>query len=128
MFLVTKPLAGTEPKKNAKPAVGETFEPHYFNGVYKLHDDGRRTATLTLKVDAAGEVTGEYVSEKTGQKYDVTGKVGTPKHLIQFTVKFPQSQQTFQGWMFTRDAAVICGATRFQEHEFGFYAVRQEDE
>ncbi len=128
LFLLTKPLPGVEVKKSAKPAVGEVFQPHFFNGTYKLFDDGRRTATITLKVDAAGEVTGEYVSEKTGQKFELVGKVGTVKHQVQFTVKFPQSQQTFQGWMFTRDAAAICGTTRLQEHEFGFYALRADAE
>ncbi len=127
LYLMTQPVVSAVVKKAARPAVGEVFEPHFFNGTYKLFDDGRRTATITLKVNAAGEVSGDYVSEKTGQKHEVLGKIGSAKHQILFTVKFPQSQQTFQGWMFTRDAAAICGVTRLQEHEFGFYALRAEE-
>lgn len=127
LYLVTKPVPGTEAKKTDKPTIGDVFEPRYFTGKYKLHDDGRRSAILSLKVDDEGQVTGEYISDKTGQKYEVTGKVTNPKNMIQFTVKLPATQQTFQGWMFTRDGSTICGVTRLQEHEFGFYAVRAEE-
>jgi hypothetical protein len=128
LYLVTRPLPGTEPKKTSKPVVGAVFEAQYFEGTYQLHDDGRRSAKLTLKVDAEGLVTGEYVSALSGRKYEVTGKVLNPRHLIQFTVEFPQSKQTFQGWMFTRDARAFCGVCKMQEHEFGFYALRLEEE
>ncbi len=129
MYLVTKPIPGTEPKKTDKPIVGDTFEARYFNGTYRLQDDGRRSAKITLKVDDDGEVTGDYVSEQTGRKYEITGKVSaTPKHHLQFTVKFPQAQQSFQGWMFTKDGRAICGTTKLQEHEFGFFALRLDEE
>jgi hypothetical protein len=128
MYLVTRPLPGTEPPKTTKLVVGETFEPRYFNGTYKLYDDGRRSGTLKLKVENDGEVTGSYYSDKDGQKYDVSGKLGTPKHTIQFTIKFPRTEQVFQGWLFTGDARAITGFSRLQERENGFYAVRVENE
>ncbi len=129
LYLVTKHLPGTEPKKGEKVEIGDEFEPRFFAGTYKLVDDGRRSAKLTLKVDPEGEVTGDYLSEQSGVRYEVTGKVSAnPKHLVEFTVKFPQSKQTFKGWMFTRDGKAICGTTRLQEHEFGFYALRVEEE
>src|SRR5207245_343278 len=66
MFLLTKPLPEAAPKKSAKVAVGDKFEPRLFNGVYKLYDDGRRSGTLHLKVLQGGEVEGAYYSDKDG--------------------------------------------------------------
>ena len=127
LYLVTKLLPGSEVKKPVKPAIGEAFDPQFFNGVYRLHDNGRRTAKLTLKVEADGTVSGEYVSDDTGRSYDVYGKILNPKHQVQFFVKFPQTEQSFQGFLFTKDAQAICGSSRMQDREFGFYAVRAED-
>ena len=90
-----------------KVVVGEKFEPRYFNGTYQLYDDGRRSGCLTLQVDDDGSVRGAYYSDKDGRKYEVRGKLGTPKHSIQFTVQLPRSEQTFQGWLFTGDAKAI---------------------
>jgi hypothetical protein len=128
IYLVTRPLPGTEPKKTDKVVVGETFEPRYFNGTYKLYDDGRRSGTLSLEVDKDGDVTGLYFSDKDGRKYEVSGQVGMPKHAIQFTIKFPRAEQVFQGWLFTGDGKALTGSSRLQDRETGFYAVRVEKE
>jgi hypothetical protein len=125
LYLVTRPLPGTEAKHAPKFVVGETFQPRYFNGTYRLHDDGRRSGKLTLKVSPTGDVTGAFYSDKDGQKYDVTGKVGTPKYSIEFTIKFPRVVETLHGWMFTGDGHAIAGTARLQDHEAGFYAVRE---
>jgi hypothetical protein len=53
LYLLTKPLPEAQPKKTGKFVVGEKFLPEYFNGTYRLHDDGRRSGRLTLKVEAA---------------------------------------------------------------------------
>jgi hypothetical protein len=127
LYLVTKALPDVVPKKGPKLVVGETFEPRYFNGTYKLYDDGRRSGRLTLKVEEDGSVGGSYYSDKDGAKYDVRGRVGMPKHSIQFTVKFPRSEQTFQGWLFTGDAQILTGTSRLLEREAGFYARRVEE-
>ena len=42
-------------------------------------------------MEADGQVSGQYVSDQTGREYEVFGKVESPKHKIQFTVRFPQS-------------------------------------
>ena len=129
LYLVTKPLPGTEPKKSAKVVVGDTFQQSYFNGTYHLHDDGRRSGRLTLKVaDDKGDLDGAYYSDKDGKKYDVFGKIGPTKNAITFTIKFPRIEQTFQGWLFTGDASALTGSSRLQEQETGFYAVRVEEE
>jgi hypothetical protein len=128
VYLLTKPLPEATPKKGRKLVVGATFEPRYFNGAYKLYDDGRRSGTLHLKVADDGEVSGHYYSDKDGQKYEVEGKVGNPKHAIFFKITFPKTLQTFQGLMFTGDGKAITGFSRLQERETGFYAVRLEKE
>lgn len=128
MFVVTQPIPGTESKKPVRPIMGEAFEPEHLAGTYRLVDDGRRTARLTLKLNPDGSLAGDYTSEKTGQKYEVTGKLSAEKHHFEFSVKFPQSVQTFQAWAFTKDAGALCGYTKLQEREFGFYAVRVTEE
>jgi hypothetical protein len=126
LFLLTKAVAGLEPK-GSKIVVGEAFDPRYFNGSYKLFDDGRRSGTLKLEVAEDGAVAGAYYSDKDGQKYELHGKVGTPAHLIRFTVTFPRSEQTFQGMLFTGDGKALTGTSRIGEREAGFYAVRVEE-
>jgi hypothetical protein len=127
LFLVTKALPDATPKKGAKFVPGESFEPSWFNGTFHLHSDGRRSGKLTLKVAEDGSVRGSYYSDKDGAKYEVRGKIGTPKHTIQFTVKFPRSEETFQGWLFTGNGRVMAGTSRLQERETGFYATRVEE-
>ncbi len=127
LFLVTKALPDAAPKKGAKFVAGETFEPAWFNGTYHLRSDGRRSGKLTLKVEENGSVGGFYYSDKSGAKYPVEGRIGTPKYSIQFTVKFPRSAEVFQGWLFTGDGQAIAGTSRLQEREAGFYAQRVEE-
>jgi hypothetical protein len=128
LYLITAPLPGAEPpKKTGKVEIGETFLPKYFNGTYKLYDDGRRSGQLTLKVGDDGEVTGTYTSDKDGQNYDVKGKIGAQPHTIQFTITFPRTEQSYHGWMFTGDGKAITGTTHLLDRETGFYAQRVED-
>ncbi len=129
MYLVTAHLPEANPAKPAKLVVGAKFEVRYFNGAYKLYDDGRRSGTLHLKVSDNGEVLGHYYSDKDGQKYEVTGKVSNmPQHKIDFVVSYPRTTQTFAGFLFTGDGRAISGSSTLQGHTTGFYAVRIEDE
>jgi len=127
VYLLTKPMPEAAPKKTAKVVVGATFEPHYLNGVYKLHDDGRRTATLHLKVNEDNEIRGSYYSGTDGKKYEVTGKIGSMPHAFEFKVTFPQASQTFYAMMFTGDSRAITGTSILQSRETGFYALRVEE-
>jgi hypothetical protein len=128
LYLVTKPLPEATPKKADKVIVGKTFEAKYWSGTYKLQDDGRRSGKLVLKVDAEGFIDGWYYSDKDGAKYEVSGKVGDPNHSVKFKITLPRTPEEFQGWMFTGDGRVICGVSRLQERDAGFYAVRIEEE
>jgi hypothetical protein len=127
LYLVTKALPDAVPKKGLKLVMGDTFEPRYFNGTYQLHDDGRRSGRLILKVGEDGSVSGSYYSDKDGAKYEVNGRIGMPKHTIRFTIKFPRSEQVFQGCLFTGDGQILTGTSRLQEREAGFYAKRVEE-
>jgi hypothetical protein len=127
LYVVTRPIAGVVPKKAPKLVVGEAFEARFFAGRYKLHDDGRRSGVLKLEVNDAGEITGVFTSDRDGREYEVQGKVGTPKHAVSFTIKFPATTQTFNGHMFTGDGKAIAGTTKMLEREAGFYAVRIEE-
>jgi len=129
MYVITKHLPEANPKKAEKLVVGAQFEMRYFNGSYKLFDDGRRSGTLNLKIAEAGEVSGWYYSDKDGQKYEVSGKVSnSPQHRIDFLVTYPRSTQTFVGYLFTGDGRAITGTSRLQDRETGFYAVRIESD
>jgi hypothetical protein len=127
MYLVAKPLADIEPKKGPKLIVGDKFEIRYFNGTYQLYDDGRRSGKLVLKVKEDGSVTGAYYSDRDGTRYEVAGKVGTPSHAIEFTVKLPRVEQSFKGMLFTGDGQVLTGTSRMNDREAGFYAKRVEE-
>jgi hypothetical protein len=126
LYVLAKPLPEAAPKKSEKVVIGAKFEPRFFNGTYKLFDDGRRTATLQLKVNDRNEVSGWYYSGKDGQKYEVEGKIGTVPHAVRFRVTFPRSVQTFYGMLFTGDGRVMTGTSELQGRETAFYAVRVE--
>ncbi|MCE9532331.1 MAG: hypothetical protein K8T89_14600, partial [Planctomycetes bacterium] len=127
IYVLIKAIPDVVPKKAAKLTVGATFEMRYFIGKYKLYDDGRRTGTLNLEVNESGEVTGTFYSDRDGAKYDIEGKIGTPRHAISFNIKFPQIQQSFNGFLFTGNGKAITGSSKLQEREAGFYAERVEE-
>jgi hypothetical protein len=126
IYLLTKPLPEAKPDTSPNLVVGPKFLAGYFNGVYKLHDDGRRSGTLHLSVNGEGVVKGHFFSDKDGKKYDVEGKVSEPNHKIQFKIFYPKTVQHFQGWMFTGDAKAFTGWSKMENQETGFYAVRLE--
>ena len=127
MYLLTKPLADAAPKPNQKLEFGGKFDPKYFTGTFKLHDDGRRTGTLRLKVGDDSDVTGTLVSDLDGREYEVRGSVSKPGHKILFTVQFPQTVQQYEGLMFTGNGKVIAGTSKLQDKDAAFYATRVEE-
>lgn len=124
LYLVTRPLPGTAPPGNGKIQVGATFEPAYFNGTFHLHSDGRRSGKLVLQVDKKGTVNGGFYSDKDGRKYEVSGSVGTPNYSIRFTIRYPRSEESFHGYMFTGNAAAMAGTSGLNGRPAGFYALR----
>lgn len=127
LYTIAQPIAGVVPKKAPKLVVGEAFETRFFAGKYKMHDDGRRSGILRLEVNDAGEISGTFTSDKDGREYDIQGKAGTPRHAINFTLKFPATTQTFTGFMFTGDGKAIAGTSKMLDRETAFYAERIEE-
>jgi hypothetical protein len=128
LYLVQSSLLPKSAASGAPPKPGDgPFDVKFFAGKFKLNDDGRKTATLELHVKDGGDISGAYYSESTGQKYEVDGKVGSPKNSVQFTVHFPRAEQVFRGWLFTGDARGLSGFATMQGRETGFFAQRVDD-
>lgn len=125
MWQAVRSLPNPLPPLAGKPVPGEKFVSEHWNGSYLLHDDGRRSGSLEIKVDAQGEVSGAYYSAKDGAKYEVRGKIGPAPHSIQFGIRFPRSEQIYQGCIFTGDLGAIAGTSKFGDRETAFYAVRK---
>ncbi len=127
LWIVKKEIA---PAKPVKPGSIDNTKPlgvHWFNGHYRLFDDGRRMGRLEIEADKDGNLSGALYSEKDNKRYELFGKVAMPNHTAQFTVRFPRSEQYFQAWLFTGDGSALAGTTRFGERETGFYATRIRD-
>lgn len=125
MYLLTKPMPEAAAQGTERLQIGDRFEPKYFNGAYKLFDDGRRSGVLRLKVSEDLDVTGTFVSDQNGREYEVRGSISKPNYKIQFLVTLPQTQQEFTGFMFTGDGKAMAGTSKLQEREAGFYALRE---
>lgn len=128
MFLLKKHLPEANPAKPKKLEVGAKFETRYFNGAYKLYDDGRRSGKLEIKIADNGDVSGFYYSDKDGKKYDVDGKIAnTQQNRIDFRIQYPRTIQEFSGYLFTGDGRAIAGSSTLENLTAGFYAVRLEE-
>lgn len=126
LYLVTKHDPALEPKKAGKFVMGKAVEAKHFSGTFRLHDDGRRSGRLVLAVADDKTVSGSYYSDKDGQKYEVTGKVGLAAHAIEFTVRYPRTEQVFKGLLFTGDGKAMAGTSKMIDREAAFYATREE--
>jgi len=112
---------------NPDPGVrngNDKFQASWFRGTYRLHDDGRRSGELSLLVMDDGEIKGKYFSDKDGASYEVQGRVGPQLHQIQFGIRFPRTEQIYQGFLFTGDGDAIAGTSKVGDRETGFYAKR----
>jgi len=127
LYLLTRPLPGTQAPNAGRFEMGTTFEPRYFNGTYHLHADGRRSGKLVLQVNKRNEVFGAFYSDKDGRKYEVNGTLGSAAYLIRFTIRFPRTEEDFHGHLFSGDGAAIAGTSKLNEREAGFYAIRSSE-
>jgi len=127
MYLITKHLPDAISAKGEKMNFAGKFEPKFFNGTYKFYDDGRRSGTLRIKVNAENDLTGTFVTDLDGREYEVSGSITKPLHKILFTIKFPRTEQAFEGYMFTGNGKAIAGTSKLEEREGGFYALRVEE-
>ncbi|MGL4554414.1 MAG: hypothetical protein ACRC33_24900 [Gemmataceae bacterium] len=126
LFVVVEHDKAVEPKAGGKFAIGDKVEPKHFTGSFKLYDDGRRSGRLVLTSDDDGKVAGAYYSDRDGAKYDVHGRVGPKPHAVEFAVRFPRTEQTFKGMLFTGGGRAMAGTSRLSDREAAFYAVRED--
>lgn len=109
-----------------QPSPGPAVVPADFNGRYTLVANGQTSGALELSVDAGGEVSGRFRSDRNGSVYPVTGKVAADlPRRIEFEIKFPRTRQTYEGLLWTEDKNVFAGTARIVEHPYSFVAVRE---
>ena len=113
--------AGAAPQ----PTPGRIVVPGDFSGRYRLFANGQWSGTLDITVDTKGVVSGQFRSDLHGSAYPVTGQVADDApHRVRFAVKFPRSQQDFDGYLWTDGKGAMAGTVSLLDHDFGFFAIR----
>ncbi len=116
----------TPDKAAAGPSPGRAVLPGDFSGRYRLYADGRWSGLLELEVAADRQVSGRFRSEANGTTYPVTGEVQLdPTNKVLFKVKFPRSEQDYDGFLWTEGKSAISGTFAMGEKTFGFTALRE---
>jgi hypothetical protein len=109
----------------ARPTIGRTVLPGDFAGRYRLFANGQWSGTLDLKVDPAGGVSGRFRSDLNGAAYPVSGQVAPDvPHKVAFRVKFPRTQQDYEGYLWTEGKGALAGTLTMLDHAYGFFALR----
>jgi biopolymer transport protein ExbD len=109
-----------------RPSPGPGVVPTDFNGRYSLVANGQTSGALEIAVDAGGQVTGRFRTDRTGAEYPVTGKVAADlARRIEFEIKFPRSRQAYEGLLWTEEKNVFAGTAQISEHPYSFIAVRE---
>jgi hypothetical protein len=125
LFTLQKPL----PRASAiagQPSSGRAILLGDFNGRFDLMADGQWSGRLDLSVDSDGTVSGSFRSEKNGSAYPVTGKAGDgAPQRIRFLVRFPRSQQEYDGLIWSEGKNVIAGKVSMLDHDYSFVAIRE---
>ncbi len=74
LYVFDKPLPAP-PSAPGRPSTGRIVQPADYAGRYHLIANGQWSGTLDLTVDAAGTVSGRFLSDLNGSVYAVTGQV-----------------------------------------------------
>lgn len=127
LYAVGRPLVKSNTEAAGKRKFGQgAIQADDFAGDYRLEADGKWSGNVTLKVDESGMVTGTYISDETGQTYDISGRTGNPNNRITFKISFPMTQQEFEGYLWSRNRSRIAGVTHMLGRPFGFVMDRAE--
>lgn len=124
LWLATSVVPLPAQPKNGPPVVSDKFQASYFVGQFRFFDDGRRSGILQLDLGESGELVGKFISDKDGAAYPLMGRLGPQPHQVQFGIRFPRTEQIYQGFLFTGDADAIAGTSKVGDRETGFYAKR----
>ena len=110
----------------SRPSIGRTVIPTDFDGRYRLFANGQWSGTLELKVGPDGVVSGRFRSDLNGTAYPVSGQVAAEiPHKITFRVKFPRTQQDFEGYLWTDGKGALAGTLTMLDQAYGFFALRE---
>lgn len=125
LFPIDRPIA-LPAVGPGQPSPGPAVVPADFNGRYTLVANGQTSGALELSVEAGGEVSGRFRSDRNGSVYPVTGKVAADlPRRIEFEIRFPRTRQNYEGLLWTEDKNVFAGTARIVEHPYSFIAVRE---
>ena len=99
--------------------------PQDFQGTWQLDADGRLRGRLVLEVDARGNATGHFISDRTGTRFEVFGKVqpATP-HRLRLVVKLANSEQSFDLYLWSTHKSTMAGTTQLGTQRYGAVARR----
>jgi hypothetical protein len=115
-----------EPARGARLSIGRTVLPGDFAGRYRLFANGQWSGTLDLKVDPQGAVSGRFRSDLNGSAYPLAGQVAPDvPHRVTFRVKFPRTQQDYEGYLWTEGKGALAGTLTMLDHAYGFFAIRE---
>jgi hypothetical protein len=122
--LLKAPVPDSAP--GARPTIGRGVVPGDFAGRYHLFADGQWSGTLDLKADPGGAVSGRFRSDLDGSAYPVKGRVAAEvPHRVTFRVKFPRTEQEFEGYLWTEGKGALAGTVTMLDRTFGFFAIRE---
>ncbi len=125
LFAVDRPIA-VPAAVPGRPSPGPGVLPGDFSGRYTLVANGQTSGALEIAVDAGGQVSGRFRTDRTGAEYPVSGKVAADlARRIEFEIKFPRSRQVYEGLLWTEEKNVFAGTAQIQEHPYSFIAVRE---
>lgn len=127
LFTMAKaPIAGSSAASRARPSIGRTVLPGDFAGRYRLFANGQWSGLLELRVDPEGVVSGRFRSDLNGTAYPVDGRAGADvPHKVAFRIKFPRTQQDYEGYLWTEGKGALAGTVTMLDHAFGFFAIRE---
>ncbi len=124
LFTLSKPLPAAP--ATASPSPGKAIVPGDFGGRYRLFADGRWTGLMELDVAPDRQISGRFRSEVNGTSYPVKGQVSADSsQKAQFVIKFPQTEQEYDGWLWTEGKNVLAGSFTMRERTYGFFAIRE---
>lgn len=113
----------TAPQSSVTP--GRVVRSADFSGRYRLVGNGQWFGRLDLEASEEGIVKGLFHSDLNGAVYPLEGRVGGPApQQIKFSIRFPRSQQDFEGHLWTEGKTAITGTMTVVGRPYGFVAWR----
>jgi hypothetical protein len=124
LYVFDKPLPAP-PSAPGRPSTGRIVQPGDYAGRYHLIANGQWSGTLDLTVDAAGTVSGRFLSDLNGSVYAVTGQVAVEApRKIAFDVQFPQARQSYEGLLWSEGKNAFAGTLSMLDRPYSFVAIR----